>query len=326
MSLKRLDLMKWNRISASLGGLVWLLALCVWIPGWLALDTLKVLLLLALLVIAPLAVPLAASPQKGRLHRSLYRLVVILQPFAALIGGASFLLGAGPLAAAAAGVWLLFTALIALVGLLRLFGKGSVALADVCLSAALVYLPIGGAWLALARLGVQPLGFGLHTDLLTAVHFHYIPLAALLITGLTCQALPAAPGSVWRAISRIAALGVLVNPLLVAAGITLTQVTGKDILESAAAALLALSLIAVGLLSLRFIIPNTALLPAKGLILVSSTAVCFTMLSAGAYALGNATGAWAITIDQMIAIHGWINALIFGFCGLLGWRLKLRQG
>jgi hypothetical protein len=33
--------------------------------------------------------------------------------------------------------------------------------------------------MVLARLGLQPLGFGVHTDLLTAVHFHFIALAAL---------------------------------------------------------------------------------------------------------------------------------------------------
>jgi hypothetical protein len=325
MFINSLDLMRWNRISAGLGGGIWLLVLCVWIPGWLALNTLEVLLLLALLVIAPLVVPLAASSKQGRLHHILYRLMVILQPFAALVGGASFLISAGPFAAAA-GVWLLFTALVGLVGLLRLFGNDSVSLADVCLSAALVYLPIGGAWLALARLRAQPLGFSPTTVLLTAVHFHFITLAALVMSGLTCQALPVTLSSVWRTVSRIAAVGMLVNPLLVAAGITLTQLTGADFLESAAATLLALSLIAISLLSLRFVIPTTASLLAKGLILVSSTAVFVTMLAAGAYALGNATGAWTITITQMIAIHGWINALLFGCCGLLGWRLKLRQG
>lgn len=325
MSLNNLALMRWNRGSAALGGILWTLVLFAWVFGWLALNTLEVILLLALFVIIPLAVPLAASPKRDQRYHALYRLVIVAQPFAALIGGASFLLDTGPLAGAAAAVWLLFTALIALLGLLRLFHKGGVSLADVCLSAALVYLPIGGAWLALARLGLQPLGFGQHTDLLTAIHFHYIPLAALLITGLTGQALPSTLGSAARMASRIAALGMLVNPLLVAAGITLTQITGQDYLESAAAALLSLSLIALALLGLRFIIPNTASLLTKGLLLVSYTAVCFTMLAAGAYALGNATGAWTITISQMIALHGWINALIFGLCGLLGWRLKARQ-
>ena len=325
MSLNNLDLMRWNRGSAALGGILWALALLAWIAGWLPLNTLEVILLLALFVITPLAVPLAASPRKGQRYWAFYRLVILAQPFAALIGGVSFLLDTGPLAGAAAAVWLLFTALLALLGLLRLFHKGGISLADICLTAALVYLPIGGAWLALARLGAQPLGFGQHTDLLTAIHFHYIPLAALIITGLTCRALPASLGGAARIASRIAALGMLVNPLLVAAGITLTQVTGEDYLGSAAATLLALSLIALALLGLRFIVPNTASLLAKGLLLVSCTAVCFTMLAAGAYALGNATGAWTITISQMIAIHGWINALIFGFCGLLGWRLTLER-
>jgi hypothetical protein len=49
------------------------------------------------------------------------------------------------------------------------------------------------------------------------------------------------------------------------------------------------------------------------------------MLVAGAYALGTATGAWTITVSQMIVVHGWINALAFGLCGLLGWRLKMRR-
>jgi hypothetical protein len=49
------------------------------------------------------------------------------------------------------------------------------------------------------------------------------------------------------------------------------------------------------------------------------------MLFAGAYALGVATGAWTISIPQMIAIHGLENALVFGFCGLLGWRIRRGQ-
>lgn len=325
MSINNLDLSKWNRRSVEIGGVLWALVMLAWVSGWLALNVLAVILLLAQFVIIPLAVPLAALPRRSRCYHALYRLVIIAQPFAALIGGVSFLLVTGPLAGAAAAVWLVFTALIALLGLLRFLQKGGVSLADVCLTAALVYLPVGAAWLTLARLGLQPLGFGQHTDLLTAIHFHYIPLAALIITGLTYQALPATLSRVSRVIARVAAIGMLVNPLLVAAGITLTQVTGQDYLESAAAVLLALSLILIGLLSLRFIIPSTISPLAKGLLLVSSTAVLFTMLAAAAYALGNATGAWSITISQMIAIHGWINALIFGLCGLLGWRLRARQ-
>lgn len=325
MSITTVDLTRWNCISIGCGVIAWVLIGLVSNFGWGALNDLELILLLALWVITPLAIPLTTPLKERQLSRALSRLILLLHPFAALSGGISFLLGTGALAAAAAGMWFLFTALLALLGIIRLRDIGSVSLADACLAIALIYVPIGGAWLVLARLGVQPLSFGQHTVLLTAIHFHYISLAALITTGLIGQAIQGTQGAVPRALYRAAAGGMLVNPLLVAAGITLTQVTGADVLESAAATLLALSLILLALLSLRFIVSSATSWLAKGLLLVSSMAVFFTMLAAGAYALGAATEAWTITISQMIAVHGWINALIFGFCGLLGWRLRARQ-
>jgi hypothetical protein len=320
MSLNNGDLIRWNRVSVGFGGILWMLMVFASIRGWLVLSDLEVILLLALLFITPLAVPLISFSRKNRLSGALYRLVILLQPFAALIGGASFLAGAGLLAGAAAAVWFLFTAVIAVLGIARLSRKGGVSLADVCLSAALVYLPIGGAWLVVARLGLQPLGFSQTTVQLTAVHFHFITLAALIITGLIGQAVQAGAA---QTVYRVAAIGMLVNPLLVAAGITLTQLTGVRFLESAAAVLLALSLMLLALFSLRFILPITSPLLARGLVAVSSAVVFCAMVFACAYAFGEATKAWTIPIAVMIAAHGWMNALGFGLCGLLGWRLKL---
>ena len=326
MSIEGFDLDRWNRLSLGFGATAWVLMVLLSISGWAAAGDLELILLLAFCVITPLALPLATLPKGRQWLHTLRRWLILLQPVAAICGGVSFLLDTGLLAGTTAAVWLLFTTLIALLGLARLRALSHFSLADVCLSTALLYLPIGGSWLVLARLGLQPLGFGQHTDLLTAVHFHYIPLAALLITSLLGRAVQATHRRVPQTVYRVAAMGMIVNPLLVAAGITLNQLTGQDVLESAAASLLSLSLILIALLSLRFVIPTTMSLLAKALLLVSSTAVCFTMLAAGAYALGAATGVWTITISQMIAIHGWINALIFGLCGLLGWRIKLKQG
>src|SRR5260221_7767406 len=112
MSIDTFDLTRWNRISVSLGGIVWMLILFARLFGWVVFDDLDLILLLALCVITPLAVPLATLPKKSRLSGDLSGLVIFLQPFATLIGGASLLLGRGLLAAAAAAVWLLFTALI----------------------------------------------------------------------------------------------------------------------------------------------------------------------------------------------------------------------
>ncbi len=189
MPFKTLDLTRWNRISIGLGGTAWILIALASMLGWIVLSDLEILLLLALFVITPLAVPLVSLPQANRLLHQLSSLVLFLQPFVALLGGASFLLSTGLLAATLAAVWFLFTGLLALIGLVRLFQAPGRSLADICLAGALLYLPIGSVWMVLARLGLQPLGFGVHTDLLTAVHFHFISLAALIITGLTGQSI-----------------------------------------------------------------------------------------------------------------------------------------
>jgi hypothetical protein len=322
MSLTSFDFNRWNRISGVLGAIVWMVIVLLRLVGWIMLDDLKLILLLAFCVITPLAIPHVALPKSGRLLGEISSLVLFLQPFATLIGGASLLFGRGLLAAAAAIVWFLFTVFMALIGGLLLLQKNDQHLADVCLAMALAYVPIGGVWLVLDRLGSQPLGFGQITVLLTAVHFHFITLAALIITGLTGRSIHATQREIPWKIYRVAALCMLINPLLVASGITLTQITGVRFLESAAADLLALSMILIAILNLRYVIPRTVPLYARMLLAFSSIAVVITMLLAGAYALGTATRLWTITISQMIAEHGWINALVFGLCGLLGWRLR----
>jgi hypothetical protein len=326
MSLKTSDLTWWNRISIGLGACAWALLAVINLFGWVQLTALDLILLLALWVITPLALPLAATPETQRdWLRAWQRLVIMLQPFASLIGGISLLLSTGPLAAAAAVGWCLFTGLIAVEGVGQLREVREASLANICIAVALIYLPIGGVWLVISRLGLQPLGFSPDIVLLTAVHFHYIPLAALVMTGLIGQTGFASRTTVPWKLYRVAAIGLLVEPLLVAAGRTLAQLTGNDDLVSAATLLLALSLMLIAVLSLKLIIPATSSRVAQGLLFVSSTAVFFTMLAAGAYALGAATGAWTITISQMIVIHGWINALVLSLCGLLGWRLQSRS-
>lgn len=330
MSLYRDNLARWNCISLGLGGSVWGGIAFASLFGWTRLNDLEIVLLLALFVITPLAVPFVFSRKESSLFSKRAALVLFLQPLAAFPGGVAFLLDTGPLAATFAAVWGMFTGLLALLGLVQLCQmlKQRLSLADFCLAGALLYLPVGGAWMVLARWDLQPLGFGVHTDLLTAVHFHVIPLTALVIAGLTGQALQnisaTRRGIAWTAY-RIAAFGVLIDPLLVAAGLTGTQITGLPDLATAPADLLALSLILLALLGLRFVVPTTASRFAQVLLALSYMTVFFTMLVAGAYALGAATGAWTITISQMIAIHGLENALIFGCCGLLGWRIRMGQ-
>lgn len=319
------EVAEWNRASVTYGGALWALIALGWAFHLVELDALDVLLLLALFVITPLALSLVIFPVHTRPLRNLERLVVMAQPLTALAGGISLFLPVGLLAGAAASLWLIFTGLVGLTGAARLVhARGSRhPLANACLSAALLYLPVGGVWLALARLGVRPLGFSSTLVVLTAVHFHFVNLAALILTGLTGRPIETRRSGWPRLAFRGAAVGMLVDPLLLAAGHTLTQVSGVRFLEAAAATLLALSLLVIATLSLRFIVPAAQAPLARGLLAVSDASVFLTMTLACAYALGNATGLWSISIAQMIAAHGWVNAVGFGCCGLLGWRLQL---
>ncbi len=273
---------------------------------------LSLLLMLAALVIVPLAIRLAAYRHEKTV--GLNRIVVIVQPVAAACAAISLLLPAGILAGALAALWLIFTVLIALLGVLGLIANPLRHTDDFASALALIYLPVGALWLLAARLGIQPFGFEPITVWLTALHFHYITMAGLVITGQVGHALRGKPS--WP-LYRIAALGMIVNPPLVAAGITITQFTGVHTIESIAATLLALSLLAISALGLFRVIPAIQGRLPRLLLIVSSCAVILTMLLAIAYA----TGIGGITISQMIMLHGWVNALVFGLCGLLGWRI-----
>ena len=325
------DLTRWNVASAAIGGGAWSVIALLWLIGKLAVRDLDLFLLLAFALVVPLVIPLVipltvTHGPRGSAH-NLYVYAIALQPIAAVCGIiAVFAASATPLALIGALGWLVYTALLAAMSLVRTapeLWRKRLSLTDLCRALALIYLPIAGIWFTLDRLGTRPLGFSHTTVLLTAVHFHFIALGALTLTGWTGRVLQTHPTSFILAIYRVAALGMIVGPLLVAAGITLTQLTGLHALESCAAVLLALSEIVIAMLTLRCIVPAIVSPFAKGLLTVSGGAVALTMALAMAYALGMATGAWKITIPQMIAFHGWLNALAFSACGLLGWRLAL---
>jgi len=214
MSLRPLDLSRWNRISLSLGVAAWIGIALARLPGWIILDDLNLLLLLALCVITPLALSLVPLPRGEGSLRELARLATLFQPFATLIGGTSLLSDKGFLAAIEALVWLLYTLGLALLGAMMLAKNGR-QLVPASPAIALLYVPIGSTWLVLDRLGLTPLGFSQTMVLLTAVHFHFITLAALLMVGLTGQALQTTQRGVQWKLYRILASCMLVNPLLV---------------------------------------------------------------------------------------------------------------
>jgi hypothetical protein len=306
----------WTRASASIGGLAWLLLFGITLPGDTMTATIARLLLLAVLVVVPLALPLATPPAGASRAALPYRAALVAQPFAAALVVISFLMPVGLPAALLALGWLLLSGLAALTGLLRLLSRRNARADELCIDAGLLYLPVGAVWLLFNRIGFGPLGFGDTIVILTAVHFHYAGFAAPILAGLAGRRIAAARPALWQ-LFRLVAAGVIAGIALVAAGITLARFT--PVIEVAAAVLFAASMLALAALVLLVVVPAMRGRLAQALLAVSAASLVMTMLLAASYALGRFVGTPLLDISRMVQFHGWLNALGFVLCGLLAW-------
>jgi hypothetical protein len=305
-------LRRWSRLSAIAGGLVWLLLIPAAPARPPTLALIERLLLLAPLVLLPLALALVAPD--GPWQRRIYRAAVLWQAPAALLAAGAIWLPAGALAALLAAGWLLLTGLLGLLGLLRLLARRTLAPAELSIDAGLMLVPVGGIWLVLARYGARPIGFSEPIVTLTAVHFHYAGFAAPILSGMIGRRL--APSGLARRIYSAAALGLLAGVPLVALGISFSRQ-----LEVAAVALLATSMAAIALVALVKVVPGVRRPLARALLAISALAGLMTMALAIIYALGGRAGV-VLTIPQMAQLHGGANAFGLALCGLLAWTLE----
>ncbi len=301
-------------MSALLGGALWLALLISILFGNRALGVIEILLLLGVLVFIPLGLDLVGTPDAGGRNPPIYRFTRFIQPFTSFLAVLSILVPSVVWSGALAGGWLVFTLCVALFGLHRLMTRRSFRVEEVCISAALLYLPVGGAWLVAFRAGLTVGGFGGTVALLTAVHFHYAGFVAPLLAGLTGRELRHAAPRRWG-IYRAAAVGIMAGPPLVALGITFAAS-----LEVVAAAVLASSLTALAWLVLRPIRRSIADRSARAALTISALASVWAMFFALLYALSAFAGNLLVSIPTMALIHGVANAL-FALGGLIGWGI-----
>jgi hypothetical protein len=305
-----------NTGSAKFGGLVWLGVGLLRLVGLVELQLVEQLFLLAPLVIVPLGLALVEVAEGANYERRLCQGIQIGQPACALLVVAAFLSPAGPLAGLLTLGWLGLTGLVGLLGVAHFLARGRFDIREATIAAGLIYLPVGGGWLALSRLGLNPLGFDDLIVLLTAVHFHYAGFAAPLITGLTGQVVFSFPALAQK-LYRGSAAGVIIGPPLVAVGITLSP-----LLELAGALVLATSLGIVAWLTGFIVLRTVTSRPAQIGLTVSAICLIIGMVFTYLYAVGEFTGAPLISIPQMVRIHGLVNSLGFALGGLLGWNIR----
>ena len=266
------------------------------------------------LVIVPLALSLVpVGDQRGSL--GLYRVVVLLQPIAAIVTIASFFVEKGVLSAALSGAWAILTGLIALFGLTRLIARRFYPLEELSIDAGLLYLPVAGMWLVIYRLGVQPLDYGETIILLTVIHFHFAGFAAPVIAGMVGRALTTKQSQPSRVFPLIVVALIAAMPL-VAAGITFSPWLGLI-----GTLLLTTGLLLLAVITLTRVWPGVASTSARFLLAIAALASGTAMVLACLYAYSIVAQTLILRIPTMAMTHGLLNAFGFVTCSLIAWSI-----
>lgn len=230
-------------------------------------------------------------------------------PYAGAAGALSLLLERGAwFTVALAGCYAAVTAWLAVLAVLRLARRRSLAPVEVAALTAMVSPAVAASSLVAERGGWELLGFGMTVHALTVAHFHYAGFAAALVAGLATVVSG-------RRHAGVAALTVPAGIALVFAG----YFTGDDV-ELAGAVILTAGMWLLAWTLWRDIAPTRDRVT-RALFGVSAAVLVLTMLLALSWAAGHV---WAavphLSLTWMAATHGVANALGFALCGLLAWR------
>jgi hypothetical protein len=300
----------WFRPTVFMGAAVWLAMATGNCMGWLHLEVIELLFLLAPWIVVPLATSLIPSvdgykPQTGRQGASKWIIFT-----AAALATASFFLPLSTWSASLAVAWLLVCASFALRGLRRLWRSRAGSFSQFCFGMGEAYLVVGGAWLVTSRMGLQPGGFQEPIVLLTAVHFHFAGFLSAVLAGLTYERLCE---SRWSRPFGAALAGVVVGPGLLG----LAVIVGPK-MKLAAAMLIVMGQfgLATGMVRVAW---RTKTPMARTMLFLSSVCVVAGMALAATWALGEYPLQQFVDLARMGRIHGTLNALGFGVCGLIGW-------
>ena len=305
------SLSKFGRISAAIGMVVWLLLLPTTTSDLRETELIHKVVFFAFLVVVPLGLSLIPAQQE---QGSLFRLIVLAQPIAAVPEVASFFVEHGTLSAVLSSAWLILTLLIAVFGLIRFKSRGMYPVAESSIDAGLVYVLVAGVWLVVYCLGIQPFDYGETIVLLTVVHFHFAAFAALIIAGMSGRVLATRkhPKQVFN-FSVFAMVGAMP---LVAAGITSSAWLGLI-----GTVLLSAGLVMLAVLIVGWVVPAIAPASSRLLLLIGALSICSAMVLACLYAYSLPMKILIIDIPTMALTHGVLNAFGFVGCSLLAWTI-----
>lgn len=299
------------RASAAAGAVVWLLLLLGVSSDSPEIELIHKLVLFAIFIVVPLGLAVVgAGDQHGSLL--LYKLVVLLQPLAALVTAASFFVSTGLRAALLASAWLILSGLVALFGLTRLIARPIYPLPELSIDAGLLYLPVAAMWLVIYRFGQQPFGYGETIILLTVVHFHFAGFAAAIIAGANGRVL--ATSAYPERVFGVSVFAIVAAMPLVAAGITFTPLLGLI-----GTLLLSVGLLLLAVLTVGWVLPAVGRGGKRLLLLIAALSSCAAMVLACLYAYSLVAKILILDIPTMAMTHGLLNAFGFATVSLLVW-------
>ncbi len=301
-----------------LGGLGWLVWMLAVHPHPLDVAWGRGILLLAPLVIVPMAADVLARTAPFSASQILQKILRWQLPAAALFAVA-FLLPNDWLSMACALPWVGVTFAIASVGLGEIWRGAWRDGVSFSLAAGMAYLSVAGIWAVMERLSFNPFGFDPEIVFLTIVHFHYAGFLLPVLAGLAARRLKEGVLSQVTCYFTVAGVGLL------AVGITLTNFGIDTDWEMASAWLMASSAAAVAAMHFQLAFLKNISLKTKCLWALAAIALLGGMLLAGLYGSRFLAPISWLDIPMMRAVHGSLNAVGFGLCGVWGWWLEAKS-
>ncbi|MBT2575142.1 YndJ family protein [Bacillus sp. ISL-51] len=265
----------------------------------------EALVLLSVLFFVPGVFPLVFQQTADREVQPFENVLVQCYPAAALCAALAFITDISFFAL----LWWLYTILLAVYGVVRLWKTNIHRIEETSVIFGLIYLAGGGFWFFAYVSQMDIMHFGPLIILLTAVHFHYSAFLIPIFNGLLGRIIRERRG-LYRWSTGI----ILLSPLLIAMGITFSKT---------------LDLIAVGMYMSALYINAYLVFRApfqtktgKLLIRTSSAVLMITICFSLIYSFGVYREEMTLTISQMIWIHGTVNACGVILPALAGWRME----
>lgn len=272
---------------------------------WSQFHILEAIVLFSILVFIPIIFLLLDWRQRDETVLPLAKWTMLIYPLASGSAVLAFVVDSPFFAT----VWFAYTILVAVMGVSRVLERGLKPLSELAIDSGLIYVSLGGFWFVATVMNMEVMDFSPYIIFLTAVHFHYSALVIPIMVGLLGR-LGLKHQRLYTAVTII----IIISPMTVAIGITYSR-----IIEFVAVIIYLTAFYLYGYLVLTATFKNVM---AKALVSLSALILLLTIAFSLYYAYGRVTSSLTLSIDQMVWIHGVVNALGVLLPALIGWSLE----